>query len=66
MEMSKGKKENGCGIIDLEGTVNAARTSRVYVLSEVGYDTAYFNNAAYSNLLSLMESDKDEISWGKK
>jgi hypothetical protein len=59
MEMSEGKKENGRGIKDLEGTVNAARPSRVYVLSEVGYDTAYFNNAAYNNLLTLMGRDKD-------
>ncbi len=34
-------------------------TDRVYVLSEVGYDTLYFNPQAYSSLLSMMKSDPD-------
>ncbi|MBW2996781.1 hypothetical protein KY349_00400, partial [Candidatus Woesearchaeota archaeon] len=36
-----------------------ARGSRVYVLSEVGYDTDYFNPDAYENLLKVMAEDKD-------
>ena len=54
MEMSKGSKEKG---YDLEGKV--ASSSRVYVLSELGYDTAYFNPDAYDNLLRVMEKDRD-------
>ncbi|MBW2964239.1 hypothetical protein KY363_02160 [Candidatus Woesearchaeota archaeon] len=33
--------------------------SRVYILSEVGYDTAYFNETAYANLLEVMAKDRD-------
>ncbi|MBN1543874.1 hypothetical protein JW898_00250 [Candidatus Woesearchaeota archaeon] len=32
--------------------------SRVYFLSEVGYDTAYFNAEAYERLVEVMSSDK--------
>jgi len=56
MEMSERLKGN---VLDLEGTIASARESRVYVLSEVGYDTAYFNPTAYDNLLNVMERDKD-------
>lgn len=44
----------------LENIVDARpKTSRVYVLSEVGYDTDYFNPGAYENLLRMMSEDKD-------
>ncbi len=33
--------------------------SRVYVLSEVGYDTNYFNSSAYESLLGMMGEDKE-------
>ena len=35
------------------------KRSRVYVLSEVGYDAAYFNETAYQNLLQMMSKDKE-------
>jgi len=33
--------------------------SRVYFLSELGYDTAYFNAEAYERLVEVMASDKE-------
>ncbi|MBW2999670.1 hypothetical protein KY339_03280 [Candidatus Woesearchaeota archaeon] len=36
-----------------------SKKSRVYVLSEVGFDTDYFNPKAYDNLLELMSQDKE-------
>ena len=33
--------------------------TRVYVLSEVGYDTVFFNPAAYDTLLDFMSQDQN-------
>ena len=35
------------------------QTARVYVLSEMGFDTDYFNPAAYNNLLRMIGQDDD-------
>ncbi|MFH1064338.1 MAG: hypothetical protein V1729_04620 [Candidatus Woesearchaeota archaeon] len=43
----------------LEGLVNDGRPSRVCVLSEVGYDTDYFNDKAYDALLDFMQRDPE-------
>ncbi len=37
----------------------STHTDRVYILSEVGYDTVYFNSDAYATLLSCMKRDSD-------
>jgi phage shock protein A len=58
------KKETGKNlerIVDSALSVGNAGSgkSRVYYLSEVGYDTAYFNEKAYNNLLTFMSRDRD-------
>ena len=34
------------------------KTSRVYILSEVGFDTDFFNEQAFDNLLEFIRRDK--------
>ncbi|MBW2971817.1 hypothetical protein KY359_02160 [Candidatus Woesearchaeota archaeon] len=50
----------GPGSPSLESIVETQRPgARVYFLSEVGYDTAYFNADAYTRLVEMMASDKE-------
>ncbi len=59
IKMNKATKLAKTKEATLEGIVQKHERSRVYVLSEVGYDTAYFNQGAYENLLKFMSQDKD-------
>jgi len=73
--MGMSEHETGIERIDLEDIVEridpkniidkraiqggSATAQRVYFLSEVGYDTDYFNETAYENLLKVMGDDKE-------